>query len=469
MKKIIFIILSIAIFTACERKIDEYAPSANGVDFSKFVAVGNSMTSGYSNGSLYKSGQINSIPNILATQFQMVGSGEFKQPLIETEEGIGITSIPGGFYLSTKMVLKLIPDVNCDGVPIGTYSMKPAPLVTNPDQLQLRNILFAPPSVAGPYNNMGVPGVNLQSLFYPRLADPTPDGHPFNPFFVRFATSPATTIIQDAMAQSPTFFFLWIGNMDALSTALEGTDAGLTPVDTFAKYYPMAVGALISSGKTPKGMVANIPDIPSIPFFTTIYTSKKLPYNGAFVTAEQAAGLNLLYTKYQHPEITWVPGPNPFVYDKGDGTWGQMGPDDLLLLTMPTDSVICRGMGIADPVALKPYPIPGKFILTKSELDNISSHVEAYNQIIAQTAAANNLALVDMYTYLEDFQSGMIFDGVKMSTAFIQGGLFSTDGIHLTPRGNAVVANHCIEAINSHYGCFVPQVDITAYPSLIFP
>ena len=467
MKKLFFILLSFAFLTACERKIDEIVPSANGVDFSKFVAVGNSMTSGYSDAALYKSGQINSLPNILATQFQLVGGGEFRQPLIETEDGIGVTQITGGLYLSTKTVLKIVRINDCDGIPTDEYKMMPAPLVPNPDQQQLMQQLFAPPLASKPYNNMAVPFVNLQSIFYPRLGDPTPDGHPFNPYFVRFASSPTASIIQDAMAQSPTFFFLWIGNIDGFGSALVGNDLGLTPIDTFAKYYPMAVGALINSGKTPKGIVVNIPDITSLPYFSTI--SKSLPYNGVVLDTAQAAGLNLLYTMYQHPEIQWHPGSNPFVYIKSDGTWAQMGPDDLFLLTLPTDSIKCKGMGVADPVALKPYPIPDKFVLNKSELDNIRLHIHAYNQIIAQTAATANLALVDFHTYLESFKSGMVFDGVTMTTTYVQGGLFSTDGIHLTPRGYAVIANYCIQAINNHYGCYVPQVDITAYPGLVFP
>ncbi len=208
MKKVFFIILSLAILTACERKIDEFAPSANGVDFSRFVAVGNSMEAGFSDGALYTSGQVNSISNILATQLKFVGGGEFKQPLIGTEDGVGVNVTPVGLYLTTKRVLKIVPDLDCYGSPVGTYSLKPALLNPAADQATLQQQLFAPPTITGPYNNMGVPGVTLQSIFYPRLGDPTPDGHPFNPFYVRFATSPTSSIIADAMAQAPTFFSL---------------------------------------------------------------------------------------------------------------------------------------------------------------------------------------------------------------------------------------------------------------------
>ena len=277
-------------------------------------------------------------------------------------------------------------------------------------------------------------------------------------------------MLADAMAQQPTFFYLWIGNNDVLGSALAGSDQFLTPADTFAKYYPMATGALLASGKQPKGVVATIPDVTAIPFFTTIST--KLPWNGVKLDSAQAAGLNQLYTLYGHSEIKWVKGDNPFVYLKTDGSWAQMQAGDLFLLTMPTDSVKCKGMGIADqsvtPIP-RPYPIPAKYVLDKAEQENIKAHVDAYNAIIKQVATTQNLALADMNAYLKQFATGMVFDGIKMSTAFITGGLFSTDGIHLNPRGSCVTANYFIQAINTKYGSNVPQANITNYPGLIFP
>ncbi len=464
MKKILFIILSLAMLTACERKIDEFAASANGLDFSKFVSVGNSMTAGYADGALYLSGQQNSIPNIMATQFKTVGGGEFTQPLIGTEEGVGFTPIPGGIYCYTKRVLTIVPDMDCYGNPVGTASLKPA-FSSNPDQATLLQQLFAPPTVAGPYNNMGVPGATLQAIFYPGYGSALG-----NPYFKRFATSATTSVLKDAMAQQPTFFYLWIGNNDVLASALAGSDLMLTPADTFAKYYPMATGALLASGKQPKGVVATIPDITSIPFFTTI--SKQLPWNGVPLSATQAAQLNAVYSLQGHSEIVWKEGLNPFVYQKENGTLAQMQEGDLFLLTLPTDSIKCRGMGIADttkhPMPYV-YPIPGKFVLDKAEQANIKAHVDQYNTIIRQVAATQNLAVADMNTYLKSFTSGMVFDGIKVSTTFVTGGLFSTDGVHLNPRGNCIAANYFIQAINAKYGSNIPQANVTNYPGLIFP
>ncbi|MCX6304948.1 MAG: hypothetical protein NT040_08270 [Bacteroidetes bacterium] len=466
MKKILFILMSLAILSACERKIDEFKASANGLDLSNFVSVGNSLTAGYADGALYLSGQQNSIPNIMATQFKTVGGGEFRQPLIGTEEGVGFQPVPGGLYCYTKRVLYFTDDLDCAGVPVvpETKSFKPG-FVSNPEQSTLIQQLYAPPTVAGPYNNMGVPGATVQTLFYPGYGSSLG-----NPYFARFATSPLATIMHDAVVQQPSFFYLWIGNNDVLASALAGTDALLTSLPVFTQFYTMAVDSLLASGKNPKGIVANIPDVTSIPFFTTI--SQKLPWNGVLLDSAQAAGLNQLYSLYGHSDIKWKKGQNPFVYTKTDGTWAQMHAGDLFLLTMPTDSVKCKGMGIADqsiqPIP-RPYPIPGKFVLDGAEQANIKARLDEFNTVIYNVAASRNLAFADMNTYLRKFASGMVFDGIKMNTSFISGGLFSTDGVHLNPRGNCVTANFFIQAINTKYGSSIPQASVTNYTGLVFP
>jgi lysophospholipase L1-like esterase len=466
MKKIIFFILSVALLSSCKQKINEFNAYKGSADFTKYVAIGNSLTAGYADGALYKYGQENSYPSIMAKQFSLVGGGPFVQPLIETEDGIGINQTLVGIYLTPKLVLKVLPIDDCSGKPIpNEYTLMPDLLTHTPDQAAYGAILAARPLVSGPYNNMGVPGAKLQHLFFKGYGSAAG-----NPYFARFASSPMASILEDVIAQQPTFFSLWIGSNDVLLSALAGTSGGVTPADTFAKYYPLAVGAILASGKNPKGVVATIPDVTSIPFFTTV--SMRLPYNGVILDSTQAAGLNQLYGLYGHPEIVWHKGANSFVIAREDGAWVQMGPSDLFLLTLPTDSLKCRGMGVADttvhPIP-KPYPIPGKYVLDANEQAVIQQRVDAYNVVIKQTATATGLALADMNQELKSFSSGLVFDGIKLQTTFISGGLFSTDGIHLNPRGYALIANIYIQAINAKYGANIPQVSITSYKGLIFP
>src|SRR5690606_18270562 len=108
-------------------------------------------------------------------------------------------------------------------------------------------------------------------------------GSTANPYFVRFASSASTSVIADAVAQDPTFFTLWIGNNDILSYATSGgvgvdrtgdtNPAGygendITDPNVFASIYNNLLTALTGNGA--KGAVANIPDVTSIPYFTTV-------------------------------------------------------------------------------------------------------------------------------------------------------------------------------------------------------
>ena len=60
---------------------DEGFYDAGDADFSTYVALGNSLTAGYADGALFRSGQNDSYPNIMAEQFSFVGGGDFTQPL----------------------------------------------------------------------------------------------------------------------------------------------------------------------------------------------------------------------------------------------------------------------------------------------------------------------------------------------------------------------------------------------------
>ncbi|MBK9225468.1 MAG: hypothetical protein IPO23_14155 [Flavobacterium sp.] len=80
------------------------------------------------------------------------------------------------------------------------------------------------------------------------------------------------------MAQSPTFFSLWIGNNDVLGYALAGGDPALdaiTPTTTFSFAYSTLVNTLTSNGA--KGVVGNIPYVTTIPQFTTIPVKPLIP------------------------------------------------------------------------------------------------------------------------------------------------------------------------------------------------
>jgi hypothetical protein len=141
----------------------------------------------------------------------------------------------------------------------------------------------------------------------------------------------------------------------------------------------------------------------------------------------------------------------------------QIEADELVLLSIPQDSLKCGFWGSQKPV-------PGEFILTSDEKSAIESAVEAYNQVIANAAQNHDLALVDMNKVLKQGSTtGIKMDGVLFTTDFVTGNAFSTDGVHLTPQGNALTANTFIDAINKKYNASIPKVNVADFEAVRLP
>lgn len=252
-------------------------PTAGNADFSKLVVVGNSITSGYMDGALYNRGQQNSYGKIVAGQLEQVGGGEFNQPDINAPNGffgfapdgttpLGRLIIPSGASAPSPIV---------PGDPIGPFSGDKASL-----------------------NNFGVPGVSVTTALLPGYGT-------LNPYFGRFASNPASaTLMDDAAAAQGTFFLMWLGNNNVLGYATAGASGtvdgplpgDLTSVADFTGAFGIALQKMTANGA--KGLVANIPNVTDIPYFTTV------PYN-AFPLDEATANLlNQGYTANAYATIS---------------------------------------------------------------------------------------------------------------------------------------------------------------------
>ena len=85
-------------------------------------------------------------------------------------------------------------------------------------------------------------------------------------------------------------------------------------------------------------------------------------------------------------------------------------------------------------------------------------------------AASKGLVVFDAFTFFNDMKAhGLTVDGVNLSLAYISGGIFSLDGVHLTPRGYAIVANEFIKAINKQYNSTIPLANVSSYNGVKFP
>ncbi|MEZ4874388.1 MAG: G-D-S-L family lipolytic protein [Flavobacteriaceae bacterium] len=483
-------ILLIALgFTACESDssvIDETPVelTAGSADFSNYVSLGASFTAGYSDGALFVASQENSFPNILSQQFAAIGGGEFTQPL--TNDNIGGLLLGGNVIAAPRLYFNGSAPVRLDALPTTEVGAV----------------------MPGPYNNMGVPGAKSFHLLangYGNVAGVSLGLA--NPYYARMASNPNASMLEDALAQGPTFFTLSeIGGNDVLAYSISGgsgvdqtgnfdpTTYGpndITDPNVFANVFGTLVGALTGTGA--KGVVTNVPYVTSLPYFTTVPYAPLDPTNPDFgpqipILNATFAPLNQAFAFLGVPERSIVfseTAASPVViFDEtlpniseqlnlvlqGGGVdpltaqllstqfaqSRQATAEDLLVL--PSSSVIATlnedyfnaliGLGIPPATAGQlavngiTYPLEDQWVLTQSESGAVKVATDAYNATIESVASSAGLALVDLNGILQEASgTGITFDEYTLTTQLVLGGLVSLDGIHLTFRGYALMAN----------------------------
>jgi hypothetical protein len=467
-------------FVACnndESLTAENPVSSGTADFSKYVALGDSFAAGYSDNALFKAGQQNAYTNIMAQQFAYAGGGTFSTPFMADDNIGGFSS--GGVQIpqfSTRLYFNGSAPVNVTGVSGNVFGAV----------------------LTGPFNNMGIPGAKSFHLIFP--------GYAFaNPYYGRFASAPSATVVADAVNQNPTFFSLWIGGNDVLGYATSGgvgvnqtgnfdpTTYGsndITDPNVFASTFNGLVSNLTANGA--KGVVANLPYVNSLPYFTTV-PHNPVPLDaptvallsgangyGAYNAGIQYAASNGLITAEEatRRKISFHAGKgNPVVMIDsyltnlsgfGIPSYRQATSEDLLLL--PSSSFIGTSVG-GDPTKINGVSVPleDKWVLSKEEIAEVKIATDAYNVTIEAAATGKGLAFVDTKSVMNQLSgAGLPFGSYTMMTTYVTGGSFSLDGVHPSPRGYALIANKFLEAINAKYGATLQLVKSQDY-RILYP
>jgi hypothetical protein len=504
-----WVLIASLAFVACNNE-DEVTIDSNSSDgkpltagsanFSKYVALGDSFAAGFSDGALFIEAQKGAYPNILAQQFALAGGGAFTTPFMADNVG--------GFLGSAIYTPRL-------------YFNGTAPSsVALPPFNQVATTTFA--SLGSTYNNMGIPGAKSFHLLAPGYGSAAG-----NPYFARFATNAGTTVIADAIAQSPTFFSLWIGGNDVLGYATSGgtgkdqkgnlnpatyASNDITDPTVFANVYNNIVTAMTAKGA--KGVVANLPYVTALPFFTTVPTNAvpglspsqagqlnqlfgginaalagaSLPARFATIVADdgnpQTTESNpLLILDESLPNISaqitaaLTPSLGAGTAAALGGLYGQarhassgVGKRDFILLT--ARSVIGTPQAGA-PAGFNTigvtFPMGDGTALTNSEFLEIKTATDAYNATIESVAKAKGLAFVELKGVTDKLASGgIVYNGFNTTSTFVTGGMFSLDGVHPSPRGYAIISNLFAEAINAKYGSNFKSVNVGQF-RILYP
>ena len=386
-------------------------------DFTKYVALGDSGTAGFASGGLTKAYQDGSFPAVLAHQF---GIATFQQPLV-SDPGIPSVLILQALRVTSQGVSPVI---------VAKSTGTGAPLNA---------------TLAGPYNNIGIPGANVNDLLtktgnIQRLA--TGQSTSATVMYDLILRDNTTTAIQQAIGAQGTFYTVTAGTNDALNTVLSGVVVDgitLTTKATFQEKYTALVGALRQNRPAAGIIVATVPDVAALPFVTTVKPYLINPATGAHI---------------------------PLI-----GESGVLTESDFV--TLPASALIARGIGVPAAAGGTGVPLPegsigatglvAGVILRASEVAAIRARVAEFNAIVVAVAAQTGTKVFDVAALQQDILAhGRVVGGVRLSASFLTGGLFSYDGIHLQNLGNAVYANEWIKTINAAFGTEVPEVDLRA-------
>lgn len=371
--------------------------------FERYVSLGDSLTAGYQNGAVQRDKQEVNYP---ITLYKSGGKDpiNFQQGYInEPLTGRGFGGVDGsGFYG------ELNPD--------GSRQRLSVSQATLPTILSNRTYPL-------PYNNLGIAGATLDEILNTTLkAD-----NPFFSFVLR-NTGVATdkSAVDQALLLNPTLITFWAGNNDVLGAATGGNSTSVTPLANFKASYSAALTKLLAQ-TTADIFVANIPDVTSIPFTSSI------PVQGFTDTVNKTLPIAQFPTGNPASPLTTA-GPVPTE---------EKNVKYFLINTLAELPKLQTG-AITQ--------IAAKNTLTEEEVASLKTTVDGYNAIIAEEVAKNRrLTLVDMNAFLKDVKAGKIA-GVTGGVYLLDPTtLFSFDSVHPNSKGYKLVAGKFMEYINRRY------------------
>ncbi|MEO6348184.1 MAG: G-D-S-L family lipolytic protein [Aquaticitalea sp.] len=490
--------------------------TAGSADFSNYVAVGGSFTAGYTDGALFIASQTNSFPNILNEQFMNIGGGDFTQPLMSDNiggllfNGNQIANPRLFFNGSGPQVLPATPTTevtnvlsgpfnnmgvpgaksfhfvapgygNLAGVPIGQANPYFARMASSAsatvigDAVAQNPTFFTLSEVGGNdiifYATAGGSGVDQTGNFNPAtyggndITDPNVFAQVFSSEVTALTSNGAKGVVTNVpyITSLPHFTTVPFNPLSPLNPSfgpliptLNGVFGQLNQV----YIYLQSVGAINNASER------------SIEFSTDAASAVVIKDETlADISAQITGVLNASPTFPAFVQSFGLPAAAaPLVANLFGTIYGQTRQataSDLFVL--PSSTIIgtvntttfayLQSLGLSAALAGQfsvegvTNPLEDKWVLIPSEQLAIKTATDAYNVTIASVASANGLALVDLKGLLEQASSTGISDsGFTLTTKLVLGGLVSLDGIHLTARGYAALANKFLEAIDTTYG-----------------
>lgn len=369
--------------------------------FSKYVAIGDSLTHGVQGLNVEENRQKMSIPAQLA---RSMGT-DFVQPLVKYP-GVGIPN-PEDWIKQD--------DIN--NMTLTQTLMFPVRVDSNQNDIR----------------NFGVSGATLNQIlnFDARLffddirpfVGSSNEGTPvindlvgaISPFFrvvLGGSVFTSKSAVDQALDCEPTFLTVWIGNCDTMFSTMMGDPELNTGLAFWREQWEELVRRINATPSVRGVLVINLPDNTKAPYLQ--------PLNNPFHTVDDGVDL---------PEGSKV----PFFITKSSRENQVLTPDEIKVIQ---ERIIDLNAIIEDTCKTENWAMVDAYGIFEEVPENgwtLRNADGSYSDIV----------LTDDYAY---------------------GGLFSLDGIHPTSPGYAHMANIAVDTINAHYGTSMQYVDeVEAY------
>jgi hypothetical protein len=421
--KILKFLLRISLALAAVAALSPASTAWAQVDLTRMAWIGDSEGAGFTAHCLTKRVQVDS-PSAVIARTENVA--DFQQPIVN-DPGLG----------GCLVLTSLAP------------SFTQEPSTGTPANLAL----------ARPYNNLSIPGCTVGDMLRATTASQTSGNCAlFIDLVLRNAALHIGSQVDQAIALTPTFVFHENVGNDYLGAVTSGTvidGVTVTPLAPFTADYNTTLTKL--AAKQPKGIVFGVADVTSIPFTTTL---PPFLTSGGKLVLNPATG-----------------APIPLLGPKGCPTGVPACPiPATTLVTLNAASYLPYGYGIPCAVAPtlpkcnNPLPAAGDpvtgnpgALIYAADVAFLKQRGADYNTAIKAAAVASGYKYYDVNDFLLRLKAGFDFGGITINAAFLTGGAFSYDGIHLTPIGYAILADDLIQFMNANFNAGLPRVNLTTY------
>lgn len=429
-----------AALAGCAPSQDAPTPSTGTLNVTKYVAVGDNYTAGYSDGGLTLTSQKYSFPALLAGQLAAVNpAAQFPQALLPAGNGTGYLTLRGVTATGLSQTSRVTA-----GRAVRSFYANPA-ACGGPDTTFLYTQYTGPAS-----QNLGIPNLGLTQIEVAGLGNAVNVQRTgqFNSYLERqLPANDNRTYLQTVTdgSNGATFFTFFMGMGDALPYVLSGGTCGTAPSTTLL--YPNArkiLDVLKANGR--QGVIALAPTLNSLPLLS----------QGSYVSIQSR------FPQYNPDSIYITVGASVRNFVATDyllnSALQQLGTPQRVTLPGGGTAMLPYGLSKRNPIINRDVLDANEYLRANSPLTNLNTSLETY-------ARTNKLPLLRLQDELFDQVAGQIsVNGVVYSADPIRGNFYSLDLFSLTPRGNALMANTFIRLINTTYQANIPQVDPNNLP-----